>query len=447
MSRLVDEGPGELKDAGPSAPAFDPRYKIRRLTDYPKLPAMRWCVDRVVPQGQTTVFVGDPKCGKSYIVLSIAYAVSAGLAKWCEFNVRSGSVLYIAAEGHDGMLRRAKALEIVHKRRGNIGFIDHAINLLDPNEVNAAIDAIEEQAVRPDLLVVDTLRRAAGTGSENDAVAMKLLFDGIDRIRDRFPGLTVIVIHHNRKGDKTYSGSTAIPANADAMILVEASGDQVKIHSDEMRDGKSLEPLAIAFEQGVMVETEDGWETQRAVKGRASILDAPMTDIDPPKPVKESNIVVAALRSFEPRAATFGEWLKETARQGVGKTPFNRIRPKLVKEGIVVEEPGGPSDGRARVVYRLAEGPVSPGSVSVPVSPLRGAENRTETNRSGFSSVSTNSKPNQNQSNLPAALVPDNTTDALTSPDLLDGAPAVSDNGPMTGEEAQTMLDRLDELG
>jgi RecA-family ATPase len=56
-----------------------------------------------------SLWVGPHKCGKSFLMLHIAYLLSLGRSVF-GLRVRPTKVLYVAAEGEGGIVNRIKAL-------------------------------------------------------------------------------------------------------------------------------------------------------------------------------------------------------------------------------------------------------------------------------------------------------------------------------------------------
>ncbi len=86
-----------------------------------------------------------------------------------------------------------------------------------------------EQLVRkhePDLLVLDSLRSLAPGLEENDSAETEAAITPIRRLAQSL-GISVLLVHHSKKGGKTYRGSSAIQAAIDASFhLARADGDE-----------------------------------------------------------------------------------------------------------------------------------------------------------------------------------------------------------------------------
>jgi RecA-family ATPase len=106
--------------------ADDP-FRLWKRSDFPKLPAMRWAVKDLVVLGGVTLLFGAAKNGKSFVAVSIACAVTAGVP-WCGFPARKLRVLYVGAEGFFGLLRREAAWSKVHGVAVELQYFRRPIN-------------------------------------------------------------------------------------------------------------------------------------------------------------------------------------------------------------------------------------------------------------------------------------------------------------------------------
>jgi hypothetical protein len=97
--------------------------------------------------------------------------------------------------------------------------LDRGVDMLTSTEVDELITAIRDVSPNPTLIVLDTLARNFGGGDENSTKDMNAFVAGCDRLRESFPNVTVLVVHHagkaQRSGDR---GSTALRGAVDTRI-------------------------------------------------------------------------------------------------------------------------------------------------------------------------------------------------------------------------------------
>ena len=88
--------------------ALPPR--LLRLAEFLQRPRPRWLVDGLLPAGEMAVLFGASGSGKSFVALELAGCVSQG-REFAGRLVRPGKVLYLIAEGCDGMRDRLDIME------------------------------------------------------------------------------------------------------------------------------------------------------------------------------------------------------------------------------------------------------------------------------------------------------------------------------------------------
>src|SRR5829696_4145564 len=72
--------------------------EIRHMADPP------WLVEGILAEGAFAALYGKPGVYKSFFALELSFSIATGLT-WAGRPVRSGRVIYIAAEGTGGLRR------------------------------------------------------------------------------------------------------------------------------------------------------------------------------------------------------------------------------------------------------------------------------------------------------------------------------------------------------
>ena len=160
------------------------------------LPPPEYLVEDVLVQDTLAVLYSPAGAGKSFGALDLALSIATG-TPWQGRAVKSGAVVYIAAEGGAGLGQRVRAWMTKHQvaRIDNAWFVLGAVNLLDEDEVTAFLAELSEVAVKPLLLIADTLARCLVGGDENSAKDMGIAVAALDRLREAL-GCTALVLHH-----------------------------------------------------------------------------------------------------------------------------------------------------------------------------------------------------------------------------------------------------------
>lgn len=205
-----------------------------------------YCVEGRVPCG-LVIIGGRPKARKSWYALQLAIAKAAG-GQFMRVPTSACRVLYVALEDNDRRMRQR--LEFFGMRPesapANLHLVYEWPNGLDGAEkLNRWLDAYPDTK----LIIIDVLQRFRGprdpkvSAYDSDYQAMAMLH-GIAQRHDK---LTVLVVHHVRKGAvedpvEALNGTFAIAGAADAYIILRrgAEKDQWIAHIDG-RDWASWE--------------------------------------------------------------------------------------------------------------------------------------------------------------------------------------------------------------
>lgn len=192
-------------------------YKALDLSVPP--PEYEWLVKGLICKGDTTLIVGEPNVGKSWISLSLAVAMADKHNMWVGHEVNNhGKVLYIDEENpHDVVYHRLKQLGI--QSFDNLRYLHRQGIRLDRNFDKLLDEAITYQ---PTMIVLDSLTRFH-TKDENNAGEMAALFNDSINVLCRETGAAVLILHHTNKSDSNSSyvktrGSSDIGAAIDCGI-------------------------------------------------------------------------------------------------------------------------------------------------------------------------------------------------------------------------------------
>lgn len=198
-------------------------YKALDLSVPP--PDYSWLVKGLICQGDTTLLVGEPNVGKSWISLSLAVAMADNSDTWLGHEVMNhGKVLYIDEENpHDVVYHRLHQLGA--KNFDNLRYLHRQGIRLDRNFDKLLDEAI---AFEPKMIVLDSLTRFH-TKDENNAGEMAALFNDSINALCRETGAAVIILHHTNKSESSSSyvrtrGSSDIGAAVDCGIEARKTG-------------------------------------------------------------------------------------------------------------------------------------------------------------------------------------------------------------------------------
>ena len=226
--------PDQLDASASTAQIAPPAPKRRRICSIPLsnlqgLPPLQYVVKTVFYKNTVAVVYGAPGSGKTFLVFDMILS-AAREKEWFGKRVKTSKVLYICGEGGAGIQNRWNAYALHNSLNidGSSGdgkeipfsVINTAVNLRSSEQdLNELIEDVKERG-GADIIVIDTLNRALGGGSENDDKDMGAFFNNCSRIREE-TGACVIVVHHCGKSpDAGARGHSLLLGNIDTEIKV-----------------------------------------------------------------------------------------------------------------------------------------------------------------------------------------------------------------------------------
>lgn len=251
MADLVTPSDGGIEDV-PRRAAGARAIKIMTYDELLARPEPDWLVEGVVPGRSVVVLWGLPATGKSFVALSMALSIAAGVS-WLGWATTPGAVAYVAAEGDRGVPRRIRAWlvgrdpQVEARVRTDLRVVPQPIEVLQSQEL-ALIDEFTTLGFRPRLVVIDTASRCMAGGEENSSREMSRLVQSCDGLRDATEA-AVLLVHHADKSGSTPRGSSVLHGAADTMIHVVKQGDGVvRLICTKQKDAEEFGPIAAKLE-------------------------------------------------------------------------------------------------------------------------------------------------------------------------------------------------------
>ena len=197
-----------------------------------------------------SVIFGDSNSGKSFFAVDLAYHVASG-KNWFGNRVKTGQVLYIAAEGGRGFNKRIAAVknnkpDLHEAGCKNLNILSVQIDLHGAEDAEAIKDQTNNQDY--DLLVIDTLAMSIGEGSENDGRDMGMFLTNINQLKAHF-NCHVMIIHHTGKDkSKGARGHSSLRAALDTEIAIKVDGSIRTAKVTKQRDMDSGKKVAFTLD-------------------------------------------------------------------------------------------------------------------------------------------------------------------------------------------------------
>jgi len=203
----------------------------------------------VLPRRGLAVLWGEPKSGKTFLILDMAYHIATG-KKWRGLATKQGPVVYAAFEGQDGIYYRVHALK--HYLNGGNEFPmavckERLVFSKRSGIHRVFLKAIEKKCheVAPVMVVLDTLAQSI-EGSENDPEHMGWYARAVYEMAERLRCLVVVVHHPNAEGYKP-RGHTALTGTCDAQIKVGVKGKKRYWKVEYTKDGPTCDPQGFSL--------------------------------------------------------------------------------------------------------------------------------------------------------------------------------------------------------
>lgn len=226
---------------------------------------------------------------KSFAALGWAFSLATG-KPWSSSHPAPvpRPVVYVAAEGVSGILKRLRALERLHGVTvppGMLTVIARPVRLSVPEEVDGLRLVIEEK--RPALVVLDTWHRMTPGIEENNATETGVPLGVALGLRDDY-ATTVLVVHHTGHQQKHARGSSSLEDDADASWIIRLGSSEdaedrgpstprTLIHR-KSKDGELADDVRLVLtvddEDGATVSVDPfAAPAQRGRRGRPSKAD------------------------------------------------------------------------------------------------------------------------------------------------------------------------------
>lgn len=196
----------------------------------------QWLVKGILPLTGVALLSGQFASGKTFVGADLGLSIAFD-RPFLGRRVRSGGVLWIAAEGSgeiDSRVAASRAGKFQDGRLGQIPFFvteppagvsQQAIILWLENAVEKAESECERFGVELRLVVVDTLAAAFCIRDENDNAEAAGLMSDLGRIGTNARVLVMPIAHHGKNAETGVRGASAYGAGADAILAVLAATD------------------------------------------------------------------------------------------------------------------------------------------------------------------------------------------------------------------------------
>ena len=178
-------------------------------------------VDELIPEG-LHILAGAPKIGKSWLALWLCLCISQGQPLW-NFATTQGEALYLSLE--DSFQRiQTRLFDLTENAPPTLHFAIMADTL--KHGLEQQIEQFLTEHPDTKLVVIDTLQRVRGTGSDSNLYANDYQDIGLLKKLADERHIAILLIHHLRKLHdddpmNMISGSTGLSGAADSTFVLQ----------------------------------------------------------------------------------------------------------------------------------------------------------------------------------------------------------------------------------
>lgn len=365
--QLVSDNPDALTaelaalDHVEPSPADKLRARIISGPDIRNIPPPVWMIPGVLRKRSVAMLYGPSAVGKSFVAVDLAGAILTG-RDWQGFaHDTTGPVVYLAGEGASGVAMRMDAWSDHHSDDPKVGdpdtvlaqfhLLPDGVPMHDTNTWAAALVEVLTP-LAPALIIVDTLHTHIAGASDSEDRPMGEFVATCTKLAQA-TGACVVFIHHTKKGELEYRGSTALFANSDTVLQLH--GDTTThgtVTTKKQKDGLNADPWTVGFTTHGVDPVTGGPLTLVAHQ-----MSRPESTVDEATATDALMALEHIAGPGEPMSAsTWAEAVQELYGWGMGakgaSTKFHNARRQLVEQGKVRAKGSGNS-----VRYHLPEPP------------------------------------------------------------------------------------------
>jgi hypothetical protein len=286
-------------------------------------------IEGVLKKKAKLLLSGASKSRKTWILLSLAYAVTYG-KKWLGFKCNKGKVLYVNFELFEDTFEERQI-----KVADDMKVSTDGLDLLLLRGYAAPIEVIVERIIRKaesgayDLVIVDPVYKALGDLDENKSGDIAKLMNELEDVSE-MTGAAVAICHHFSKGDKSKSqsgdrgsGSGVFARDPDAIIEVtpeDPDDPETKLDvSFKLREFPAIAPFVIKRYGHVMIRDDGAKVTTGKNAGKGPLWEL-------------GNL----LDLLTEEGLRHKDWKTAADEIGIGKKSFDALL-KDIRDGMLAE--------------------------------------------------------------------------------------------------------------
>jgi RecA-family ATPase len=291
-----------------------------RWLDAQQFPPLAYAVPEIIPEG-AVLLAAAPKCGKSWLALDVALAAATG-GKALGIEIPKRPVLYCALEDGDRRLQdRCRRLLVNDPIPERFEYLTRVEPGRIADTIAAWLIGKGHEPPQP-LIILDTLGKVMPPALPGESNYQRdyRVGSAIKRMVDGRPGMTLLVIHHDRKAGAddfvdTINATQGLAGAVDTIVVLSRDRHEtaglLKVTGRDVAEGE----YAVRFKDGAVWELEGqdlAAAREKAQKVRATtranaaasdrMLDVVLYAYEHPEGVRRGDIAEAL--DLDPKQAT-----------------------------------------------------------------------------------------------------------------------------------------------
>lgn len=233
-------------------------FRLYSARDFDELPDLEWRVESIFPEEGLALVYGPSGVGKSFLCLDLAAAIAEG-RPWFGHQISAADVVYVALEGQAGIRMRVAAWEKAFGRPfpSGVSFMFTPFELNTTTEPMALVKEIEA-AGGAQVIIIDTLNRAAVGLDENSSTGMGQVIVGANLLQMATKGLVLLIHHPGKDSSRGARGHSSLFAALDTVVEVATDGAQVRWKILKSKDGEGGKKRSFILRPVIFHRASDG---------------------------------------------------------------------------------------------------------------------------------------------------------------------------------------------
>jgi len=204
-----------------------------------------WLIKDILPSSEVAELFGASGSRKTFLALDMGVCIHNGI-QWHGHDVIKGNVLYVCAEGTNGVRKRLSAYCRHYNVQDPLHVLPTSIDMMKEDSVQQLAKDIELIGNDYVYIIIDTLN-ANFTGSENDADDFAVMKKNLLK---HIGGDSRLIqwVHHtgNAEGERG-RGSSARYAGVDSVIQTKKNEQYTVLSCKKIKDSEAFEDLNFSF--------------------------------------------------------------------------------------------------------------------------------------------------------------------------------------------------------